>query len=82
MNKVKNEAKSISIRLDQAEERKCEVKGRLFESIQSEENKERMTEKREKTALIIVQFKINNLHAIGIQKKKTEKMGQKAYLKK
>lgn len=32
MNEMKNEAKSISIRLDPAEERQCEVKGMLFES--------------------------------------------------
>ena len=51
MNEMKNKEKSISIRLDQAEKRKCEVKGTLFESTQSEENKERMTEKSEENCI-------------------------------
>lgn len=35
---MKNEIESISIRLDQAEERICEVEDRPFDIIQSEKN--------------------------------------------
>lgn len=36
MNKMKNEIESINSRMDQAEERICELKDRLFENVQTE----------------------------------------------
>ena len=48
---------------------------------QRKTEKERL-EKVSKTALIIVLLEGISLHAIGIQKKQREKLGQKSYLKK
>lgn len=45
MNERKNAIKSTDSRMDQTEERICELRDRSFEIIQSEENKEKKNEK-------------------------------------
>ena len=47
MNEMENAVDTIIIRLDQAEERNCELKDRSFEIIQSEGNKEKKMKKSE-----------------------------------
>ena len=80
---MKNTIESIDIRMNQAEERICELEDRIFKTIQSEENKEkRMKRRGESLCGLWITIKRNSLQVLESQKEKRGKRGQKAYLKK
>ena len=69
--KWKNAIESISVWLDQAEEKICEAEGRLFQIIQSEEFKEeRMTKNEESLCELWNTFRRNNYILLKPQREK------------
>ena len=66
INEMKNAVESTSIRLDQEEERTCELEHRPFETTQSEEKKEKKNE--ESLDEVQDNIKQNNLCILAVPK--------------
>lgn len=72
---MKNEIESISIRLDQAEERICEVEDRPFDIIQSEKNNKKEWNKGE---VSLNELRDTLREIIGVVLESQKKRGRKS----
>ena len=83
ITEIKNTLKGINSRLEEAEEQISDLKDRVRESSQAEQEREKIIIKNEnRLRELSDNIKVNSIHIIGTLEREESKGGQKTYLKK